>query len=216
MLLKKETYPNQVADFIRQLIQIGDLKQGDPIKESNLADQLGISRAPIREALQQLVYDGLVTSKPQKGKHVRLLSAKDVQDSYELGGILESAGVSESLEFWTDKDFEKLQSILKKMQAQSISYTATDIVIELDEEFHTLLLKYCNNERLIEMARLSCSNISKFLCYHCWLNLYSPQDFYDRHLLIADAILSKDIQLLKQRIRQHYKEIGDRISKEFM
>lgn len=215
MLLKKETYPNQVVDFIKTMIQNGDLKQGDPIKESNLAERLSISRAPIREALQQLVSEGLVTSKPQKGKHVKLLSAKDIRDSYEVGGILESAGVADSLVFWTEKDIEELHTILQSMQTLSVNSKAADSFIELDEEFHGLLLKYCNNPKLIEMARLSCANISKFLCYHRWLHLYSPYDFYERHLHVADAIFTKDIKILKERIRTHYKEIGERISKEY-
>ena len=97
----KQTYCNQVASYIRTLIREGKLEIGAQIKEASLAEQLGISRAPIREALQTLVQEGLITSEPQKGKYVRQMSSKEIYDSYAVAGILEGAGVASSLSLWT-------------------------------------------------------------------------------------------------------------------
>lgn len=72
----KQTYCNQVTSYIRSLIRKGTLEIGAPVKEAVLSEQLGISRAPIREALQVLVQEGLITSEPQKGKHVRYAHVK--------------------------------------------------------------------------------------------------------------------------------------------
>ena len=93
----KQTYCNQVTSYIRSLIRKGTLEIGAPVKEAVLSEQLGISRAPIREALQVLVQEGLITSEPQKGKHVRQMTGKEIYDSYVVAGILEGAGVAESL-----------------------------------------------------------------------------------------------------------------------
>ena len=98
----KQTYCNQVTSYIRSLIRKGTLEIGAPVKEAVLSEQLGISRAPIREALQVLVQEGLITSEPQKGKHVRQMTGKEIYDSYVVAGILEGAGVAESLPLWTE------------------------------------------------------------------------------------------------------------------
>ena len=76
MNFQKQTYSLQVNQFIRSLIQKGKLHPGDPIKEAELSQMLGISRAPIREALQILVQEGLVSAEPQKGKTIRILNSQ--------------------------------------------------------------------------------------------------------------------------------------------
>lgn len=75
-----------VADYIKRQIQQGELLPGQAIKEVALAEHLGISRAPVREALESLVQEGLVTSEPQKGKRVRLMSPEEIRNSYSVGG----------------------------------------------------------------------------------------------------------------------------------
>ena len=106
----KQTYCNQVTSYIRSLIRKGTLEIGAPVKEAVLSEQLGISRAPIREALQVLVQEGLITSEPQKGKHVRQMTGKEIYDSYVVAGILEGAGVAESLPLWTEANMETFRS----------------------------------------------------------------------------------------------------------
>lgn len=212
MDFKRETYCNQVADFIRKRIRDGEFLPGDAVKEAMLAERLGISRAPIREALQVLVQEGLITSEPQKGKRVRKVTAKEILDSYLVGGILEGAGVAESLKFWTDEDMVQLSAILYSMQNISDNAKGLDALMELDDAFHATLLMRCDNCRLVEIARLSCVTISKFLCYQHWLTLYSPHDFFERHSIISDAVHSRDAVLVERLLREHYHEIGLRMS----
>lgn len=90
----KQTYAIQVSQFIRKMIQEGKLSPGAPVKENDLATFLNISRAPIREALQILTQDGLIVSEPQKGKTIRVLSAKEIIDGYALTAILEAEELS--------------------------------------------------------------------------------------------------------------------------
>ncbi len=212
MVLKKDTYPNQVADFIKSLIQSNELKQGEAVKEALIAERLGISRAPIREALQQLVYEGLMTSLPQKGKYVIELSAKEIVDSYSIGGILEGAGIANSLELWTDFDIKDLSIKLDELKSASQKAKGLDELMDLDYQFHAILLKHCDNAKLIDMSRLSCANISRYLCHTHWLALYTPQSFYERHKVIAEAVLKKDKELVEKLVRVHYREIGEKIS----
>ena len=211
MLLKKETYSRQVAQIIRQMIREGELKQGQPVKEPLLANRLSISRAPIREALQLLTDEGLVTSEPQKGKRVRQLTDKDILDSYDVGAILEAAGVADSLMLWTEGDILRLRAVVDDMHNASRNATDLSAMMELDDLFHATLLQRCDNGRLVEMARLSCVTISKVLCYKIWLTLFSPKGFTERHATIANAVYAKDVASVVALLRKHYREIGERI-----
>ena len=114
----KQTYCNQVTSYIRSLIRKGTLEIGAPVKEAVLSEQLGMSRAPIREALQVLVQEGLITSEPQKGKHVRQMTGKEIYDSYVVAGILEGAGVAESLPLWTEANMETFRSVVRQMERE--------------------------------------------------------------------------------------------------
>lgn len=169
----KQTYCNQVTSYIRSLIRKGTLEIGAPVKEAVLSEQLGISRAPIREALQVLVQEGLITSEPQKGKHVRQMTGKEIYDSYVVAGILEGAGVAESLPLWTEANMETFRSVVRQMEGKISYATKLDELAEIDELFHATLFMACDNTRLVEMARTSCATISKYLYYQHWITMFS-------------------------------------------
>ncbi len=89
MQIVKHTYKDQVIDHIYQLLLDGELGPGDQLKESLLAEQMGISRAPIREAMKELIMNGLVDYRPQVGNFIPVLSPKEIVDSYTTRGVLE-------------------------------------------------------------------------------------------------------------------------------
>jgi len=75
-----KTYSAQVIEYIKDAILRGELNPGDKVNEAHLALRLSISRAPIREALQMLVQEGLIISIPQRGKFITSLTAKEIQE----------------------------------------------------------------------------------------------------------------------------------------
>lgn len=212
MDFKKETYSIQAAAYIRSLIRSGELSPGDPVREAFLSERLGISRAPIREALFSLAQEGLVCAEPQKGKYVRHMSAHEIYDSYAVAGILEGAGVAESLRHWTPRDMETFRTVVTRMGEQLNYATRLDDLAEIDEQFHAALLAACPNARLVEMARSSCATISKYLYYQYWITLFTPKEFYERHLVIAEAVSEGNPAHIEHILREHYKENGTRMS----
>lgn len=208
----KQTYSNQVASYIRTLIRKGTLEIGAQIKEAFLAERLGISRAPIREALQALAQEGLITSEPQKGKYVRQMSGKEIYDSYIVAGILEGAGVAGSLPLWTDDNMETFRGVARELENAAASITRLDELAEIDERFHTTLLMACDNARLVEMARTSCATISKYLYYQHWITMFTPGEYAARHLAIAEAVSSRDGAHVESLLRDHYRETGQRMA----
>ena len=212
MDFKKQTYAIQVSQFIRKMIQEGKLSPGAPEKENDLATFLNISRAPIREALQILTQDGLIVSEPQKGKTIRVLSAKEIIDGYALTAILEAEGIIMSLDNWTDEDNKDLLNILKKMENKSKKAADITDLAELDELLHNMLLSRCTNEQLIENARRFSSNISKYLCREYWKKSFNPQSFYSRHKKVVDSFFTKNPEQIRKTIFDHYNELAVAIS----
>ncbi len=212
MDFKKQTYAIQVSQFIRKMIQEGKLSPGAPVKENDLATFLNISRAPIREALQILTQDGLIVSEPQKGKTIRVLSAKEIIDGYALTAILEAEGIIMSLDNWTDEDNKDLVNILKKMENKSKKAADITDLAELDELLHNMLLSRCTNEQLIENARRFSSNISKYLCREYWKKSFNPQSFYSRHKKVVDSFFTKNPEQIRKTIFDHYNELAVAIS----
>ena len=214
----KQTYCNQVTSYIRSLIRKGTLEIGAPVKEAVLSEQLGISRAPIREALQVLVQEGLITSEPQKGKHVRQMTGKEIYDSYVVAGILEGAGVVKARgggggpaprPLWTEANMEPFRSVVRQMEGKISYATKLDELAEIDELFHATLFMACDNTRLVEMARTSCATISKYLYYQ---HMFTPREYADRHHAVAEAVYSRDVKHVETALRDHYKETGLRMA----
>ena len=208
MVFKKQTYSTVVADYIKRQIQQGELLPGQAIKEVALAEHLGISRAPVREALESLVQEGLVTSEPQKGKPVRLMAPEEIRNSYSVGGILEATGVADSLPDWSDAEVDELERVLKDMHKSNQSAGRQLGLTELDDIFHDRLLMHCHNPYLVDLARHSCSTISKYLMYRQWTAFYSFNELYERHVMLVEAMRSRDRMAVWNKIREHYEELG--------
>ena len=138
-----QTYSAQAIDYIKQCLLDGRLAPGDPIRETEIAEHLGISRGPVREALQTLLQQGLVTGLPQKAKHIRHLTAQEIEDSYCLGGTLEGACIVQSMSKWDDAALAEVKAILDEMARQSRSATGLSSMSLVDEAFHDALLSRC-------------------------------------------------------------------------
>lgn len=139
----------------------------------------------MREALQSLLQQGLVTGLPQKAKFIRHLTAREIEDSYCLGGTLEGACIVQSLERWDDKALGGVEEILAEMGRQSRAAAGLAALSQIDEAFHDALLAPCRNRLMAGIARNSCAHISKFLYYKCWDTLFSPREFYQRREVIS-------------------------------
>ncbi|MDD9303489.1 MAG: GntR family transcriptional regulator [Desulfobacter sp.] len=98
---KKTTYCDQIVDFIKSKLLNGELSPGDPVREVTIASELSISRAPVREAMQVLLREGLIQAHPQKVKRITALTSKQIKNSYFTGGVLEAAAVAVSIKRYT-------------------------------------------------------------------------------------------------------------------
>lgn len=212
MEFKKQTYTDLVVTYIKKSILDGTYKPGTKVKELVIAKKLSISRAPIREALQILIKEGLVVWIPQKGKFITELTPKQIRDSYFTGGILEAAAVCSVIQKYTPKDIKKLEDIAEKMRLISEHGEPIEKIAPLDDKFHKTLFSRMDNELLLEFCTRSCQGISKFLLFKYWIQLYSVEEVYWRHKVIVDALKKGEVYELEACIRNHYLDAGKRMA----
>lgn len=209
--IKKQTYTDLVVGYIKQCILNGTYKPGTKVKELVIAQKLSISRAPIREALQILIKEGLVVWLPQKGKFITQLTPKQIRDSYFTGGILEAAAVSQAIHRYTPKDIARLTAIAERMKGVADKNEPIEKIATLDDKFHQVLFSRIDNEFVVEFCRRSCQGLSKFLLFRYWIKLYTPHEVYNRHKVIVAALQKGNASELEQEIRKHYFDAGDRM-----
>src|SRR5688572_510193 len=107
----------EVAELLRQRIFNRELEPGSWIDELKLAEEYGISRTPLREALKVLAAEGLVTMKVRRGAYVTEVSEKDLADVYHLLSLLESDAAGVVAERATDAQLKELQALHNKLEA---------------------------------------------------------------------------------------------------
>ena len=210
---KKQTYSDQVADYIRERILDGELNPGDQVKEVAIAEKLSISRAPIREAMQTLAKEGLIDSRPQRGKFITALTAKEIENSYFTGAVLEAAAVARVLDAYTDDDIRHMEKIVQAMKDIADNDQAIKKMVPLDSAFHNILFSRVDNDLLVELCKRSCQGISKFLLFRHWIKLYSAKRVYERHREVLGALISRDPILVENVLREHYFASGRRMAR---
>ncbi len=210
----RETYSIKIAEYIRNLVRSGKLRPGDPVIETAICEELKVSRSPVREALLILGQQGIICYEPQKHKYIRSMSPKEIYDSYIIAGVLEGVGVAQSIHLWTEKEEKNFDNAVERFNNKIDYDSHINTFAEIDENFHLTLLSACDNERLVEIARTSCSSLAKFLYYPLWQNLFSPKEFYNRHMIVVEAVRSKNPEVIEKTLRSHYEEVGRRLSEK--
>ncbi len=208
--IKKTTYKDQVIDYVYEFILDGRYLPGDQIKESLLAKELGISRAPVREALKELIVIGIVDYKPQVGNFIALLSPEQIVDSYTTRGVLEGYAAMAGCDQFSEDDFAEMKLLVDRMR-NAAKRGNQKMVVQIGHDFHNLLVSKNNNVQLAEyMDRLSLKLHVMF--YKHWSDLYSPREIGDRHMKIVTSVMSGDPAKIEQSIREHYSESGNKIA----
>ena len=139
-----------VFNTLRQAILRGELQPGERLMEIQLAQRLGVSRTPVREAIRKLELEGLVLMIPRRGAEVAEITRQDLEDVLEVRVALEELAVKDACEHITD---EQLQDLKKAANEFKRSLEGTDLVAcaEADIHFHEIIYAATNNKRLVQM-----------------------------------------------------------------
>ncbi|WP_085993082.1 GntR family transcriptional regulator [Oceanobacillus senegalensis] len=141
----REMLHSRVCSILRRAILKGDFTPGERLVQAELADLIGVSRMPVREALRTLELEGLVKIEPHKGAVVRTIQKQDIQEIYELRILLEPVALKKSIQYFTENDFKQLSLLHQEM----VSASTGESYVELNVKFHNLLFSRCNSPRLL-------------------------------------------------------------------
>jgi len=200
-LIRPKSLKELVVEEMRTRIIDGRLRLGAGLSENTLAAELGISKTPVREALQQLKLEGLVEVQPQRGTYVFRLAPEQVVAISELREVLEIAAVAAAIERHHDALVSRMTRILDGMKA---AFDADDNVAyrTLDGEYHEAIIELCGNPYISSAYSLIGFRIQALrsrLSHEASLNKLSIKD----HREMLKLVKARDVPALQALMRGH-------------
>jgi DNA-binding GntR family transcriptional regulator len=192
-----------IFDTIRQAIITGELKPGERLMEVQLAEKMGVSRTPIREAIRKLELEGLVEMLPRKGALVADLSIKDMMDVLEVRTSLDGLATVLASQRIKPEEIKEL----KNVQAQFANYVEKENLqgtIKKDVEFHDIIYKASRNDKLILIANNLREQVYRFRVIYL-KDFISPKEIVKEHAEICDAVTRGDTETAEILAQRHIK-----------
>ncbi|PRW61669.1 GntR family transcriptional regulator [Actinopolyspora mortivallis] len=203
-----------VADQLRSAIMHGSLAPGSQLGEADLAAQLGVSRGPLREAMQRLVQEGLLQSEPHRGLFVTTMEPEDVHDVYVARLAVERSACEQIVRYHRVDAVAELTAAHAKMVA-AVAKDDKEQLTEADQEFHETLVAASRSPRLQRMAQTLL--VEKRMCLGSLVQTYpaDTQALVDEHKGLVDAIEAGDEQLVLSRLEAHMNDALQRLTASF-
>ena len=203
-LLKLEGYDllsKKVYRILKKEIIKGSFEPGDKVLEGRIADQMGISRTPVREAIRELAAEGFVTLSPNQGVVVRSVSAESIREVLQIHSVLEGLAARLSCEVINEEDLKELENYVNKME-KFANKRDSSAYSEVDLKFHELIVNTCRNKRLIQMRK----NISDQAQRYRISSLSIPRRLKEslkEHQKILEAFKTKDPKKADSTSQKH-------------
>lgn len=191
----------EAADLLRERIFSHELEPGSWIDELKLAEEYGISRTPLREALKVLATEGLVTMKVRRGAYVTEVSDTDLSDVYHLLALLESDAAGVVAEKATPAQLKELQELHNTLE-ESIGHRKR--FFEINEIFHMRLLEVANNRWRNQMVA-DLRKVMKLNRHNSLLKSGRIEESLAEHRAIMAALIARDAAVSAQRMREHFR-----------
>ncbi|HAS72817.1 MAG TPA: GntR family transcriptional regulator [Clostridiales bacterium UBA8960] len=200
-----------VFEYLRNAILAGELKPGERLMEVTIADQLGVSRTPVREAIRKLEKESFVIMIPRKGAYVADLTKKDIMEVLEIRKELEGFAASLAAERMTLEERETLGRVVERFNESLISMDKKSM-IESDNEFHSSIFEATKNQRLINIIYDLHDQFQRFrLIYFNEFNNY--KEIQASHNRIFDAIIKQDAATARLEAENHVDSIRSLVNK---
>lgn len=195
------TIRGQVYQLLRDEICSGSHTPGAWLQETELAERLGVSRSPVREALRRLVADGLLIEVPNKGVFVKEFTGRDIDEIYDMRVMLESYGIQKSRKNMTSARLEQLFDVLERLE-QTHARSDLEEYTREDEKLHMLVVELGGNSLVQSTYERVRSMNQQFRV----LSLSSPKRFdesLEEHRQIVHAIAMGNTVMAEDIDRQH-------------
>lgn len=194
----------EVAELLRQRIFKRELEPGSWIDELKIAEDYGISRTPLREALKVLAAEGLVTMKVRRGAYVTEVNEKDLSDVYHLLALLESDAAGVVAQQATDAQLRELQTLHDELEAAARpGKPDRERFFEINERFHMRLLEIADNRWRDQMVA-DLRKVMKLNRHHSLFKSGRIEESLQEHRTIMAALLARNADATVHAMRAHF------------
>lgn len=210
------THADRAFQALQSDITKGDIKPGTKISETELANRYGISRGPLREAMQRLEGRGLIERIPHVGTRVVSLNLNELLEIYQVREALEGLACRLAAENMTDDEISSLGLLLEKHAADTqVQSGQAYFQKEGDLDFHYQIVKGAKNEHLAKQILSELYHLLRMYRYQCSLSEGRPQRALKEHLAILDAIADRDGDLAEMLMRKHIRQARLNIAQQY-
>jgi DNA-binding GntR family transcriptional regulator len=195
---KLDSTADAIAVSLRELIAAGDLEDGARLVERELADRFGVSRVPMREAIQKLEGEGLVELMRNRGAVVRTLTQSDLNEIYSLRMLLEGDAIFHAVKRMDSETLSRAELVHRLLGDADTAQKQG----ELNREFHELLYRPCANGRQLKAIRELRAQVERYERLQSTL-LADTAAFQDEHLKILEACEAGNARLARSMTVEH-------------
>lgn len=202
--LIRKTTAHMVADSLRERIMSGSLKEGEQLKQEAIADLLGVSRIPVREALRQLESEGLVTLVSHKGAVVTTLETSEIVEMFDLRIMLECFTLKAAIPNMSEADFASAGAVLDGM----ISDPQIEEWGTRNWDFHEILYKPAGKPATLNILRRIHANIDRYIRIQIALT-HGEEKAHREHQAILAACAACDGDTAARLLASHIGDVRD-------
>ena len=190
-----------VFNTLRQAILKGELKPGERLMEIALAEKLGVSRTPIREAMRKLEQEGLVVMIPRRGAQVANITEKDLNDVLEVRIALENVAIEKACDRMSEEEMSRLWLAAKEFE-HTIAEGNLVKLAEADVAFHDVIYQATNNERLIQLLNNLREQMYRYRIEYL-KDVKSRRSLVEEHDALYERMKNRDLAGAQKMIREH-------------
>lgn len=201
-----------VYEQLKMQILEGKIEPGTRMMEVNLADEMGVSRTPVREAIRKLEKDGLVVIEPRRGAYASEIPVKDIVDTLVVREELEGLAAALTAQNMTQEIADQLRGTADAYE-KAIRVGDTQNIIEHDEEFHRIITEHSDNKSLVQIYG-SIQELALRFRYFYYDDFSRYQDMPRAHYHIVEALESGDPDKARQAARRHASDLKEFVIRE--
>jgi len=194
-----------VTTAIRQRILSGELAPGEVLRQEALAEELGVSRVPIREAITRLTGEGLLTSVPHKGAYVAELSVEEVKETFDIRLRLEPWIFAEAIPRISDAEIGKAERLVKEMDKAAAGQWG-----QLNWRFHETLYLAAQRDITLQMLRVLHDRSDRYFRFQV-VQVPIREQSHEEHMALVEACRKRDAKLGAKLLEQHVKTAAQQI-----
>ncbi len=212
-IIEHSNLSDKVYNILLDRIITRKIKPGEKLIEEELAENLGISRTPIREVLNRLFRDGLIELIPRKGGYIKKLTVRDVEEVYEIREVLENLAIRLAVPLIREKELKRIEELVRKTE----KLTGRDKLksqVNIDSELHNSIIASSGNSRLGKMIKSLYNFIQAFRVLESQQPQRSDQALQE-HKTILEALSKRDAGQATELMSEHIKNTKNNILRDF-